>query len=81
MSNPDRGVPRPPGIGAAGTSTVAPIDGSVIVVEPGNSLWRIARRTYGQGTRYTVIFEANRKQIENPDLIYPGQVFNLPSQD
>ncbi|HET9148958.1 MAG TPA: LysM peptidoglycan-binding domain-containing protein [Alphaproteobacteria bacterium] len=55
--------------------------GSVIVVEPGNSLWRIARRTYGQGTRYTVIFEANRKQIENPDLIYPGQVFNLPNQD
>lgn len=55
--------------------------GSVIVVEPGNSLWRIARRTYGHGTQYTVIFDANRGQIRNPDLIYPGQVFNLPSQD
>ena len=44
-------------------------------------LWRIARRTYGQGTRYTVIFEANRARIQDPDLIYPGQVFNLPSQD
>jgi nucleoid-associated protein YgaU len=54
--------------------------GSVVVVEPGNSLWRIARRTYGQGTRYTLIFEANRDRIRQPDLIYPGQVFNLPSQ-
>jgi nucleoid-associated protein YgaU len=53
--------------------------GSVVVVEPGNSLWRIARRTYGQGTRYTLIFEANREQIRHPDLIYPGQVFNLPT--
>jgi hypothetical protein len=52
--------------------------GSVVVVEPGNSLWRIARRTYGQGTRFTLIFEANREQIRHPDLIYPGQVFNLP---
>jgi LysM repeat protein len=55
--------------------------GSVVVVEPGNSLWRIARRTYGQGTRYTVIFEANRDRIRDADLIYPGQVFNLPTQD
>jgi nucleoid-associated protein YgaU len=55
--------------------------GSVVVVEPGNSLWRIARRTYGQGTRYTLIFDANRERIGNPDLIYPGQVFNLPAQD
>ena len=54
--------------------------GSVVVVEPGNSLWRIARRTYGYGTRYTLIFEANRERISHPDLIYPGQVFNLPAQ-
>jgi hypothetical protein len=55
--------------------------GSVVVVDSGNSLWRIARRTYGQGTRYTLIFEANRERINNPDLIFPGQVFNLPAQD
>ena len=53
--------------------------GSVVVVEPGNSLWRIARRTYGQGTRFTLIFDANRDRIRDPDLIYPGQVFNLPA--
>ncbi len=50
------------------------------IVQPGNSLWRIARRAYGTGVRYTMIFEANRGQIRNPDLIYPGQIFVLPSQ-
>jgi nucleoid-associated protein YgaU len=50
------------------------------IVQPGNSLWRIARRTYGEGLRYTVIYEANRPQIRNPDLIYPGQVFAIPPQ-
>jgi nucleoid-associated protein YgaU len=48
------------------------------VVQPGNSLWRIARRSYGEGLRYTVIYEANKDQIRDPDLIYPGQVFVLP---
>jgi len=52
--------------------------GTLVVVEPGNSLWRIARRTYGSGFRYTVIYEANKEQIKNADLIYPGQVFALP---
>lgn len=50
----------------------------VVVVQPGNSLWRLARRMYGQGVRYTVIYEANRAQIADPDLIYPGQVFVVP---
>lgn len=50
----------------------------VVVVQPGNSLWRLARRMYGQGVRYTVIYEANRDQIGDPDLIYPGQVFVVP---
>lgn len=50
-----------------------------VVVQPGQSLWRIARRIYGQGVRYMVIYQANRSQIRDPDLIYPGQVFSLPS--
>lgn len=54
---------------------------SVVVVQPGNSLWRIARRSYGDGVQYVTIFEANRDQIGNPDLIYPGQIFLLPSVD
>ena len=51
---------------------------AVVFVQPGNSLWRIARRTYGGGVQYTLIYEANRDQIRDPDLIYPGQVFVLP---
>jgi hypothetical protein len=51
---------------------------TVIVVQPGNSLWWIARNTYGSGPAYSVIYEANRDQIKDPDLIYPGQVFALP---
>ncbi len=52
--------------------------GAVVFVQPGNSLWRIARNTYGQGLSYAVIYEANRDQIRNPHLIYPGQIFHLP---
>ncbi len=53
----------------------------LVIVQPGNSLWRIAQRTYGQGLRYTVIFEANDDQIRDPDLIYPGQVFVVPESE
>jgi nucleoid-associated protein YgaU len=49
-----------------------------IAIQPGQNLWTIARRTYGQGIRYTVIYQANRQEISNPDMIYPGQVFALP---
>lgn len=52
-------------------------DGKVIV-QPGNSLWRIARRAYGRGAQYTIIYAANAAQIRNPDLIYPGQIFDVP---
>ncbi len=51
---------------------------AVVFVQPGHSLWRIARNTYGKGLRYAVIYEANRDQIRNPNLIYPGQIFYLP---
>lgn len=53
-------------------------DESTVVVQPGNSLWRLARRAYGHGINYHVIYEANRLQIRDPDLIYPGQVFAMP---
>lgn len=53
-------------------------DGRNVVVQPGNSLWRLARRTLGDGMLYTTIYAANRDQIRNPDLIYPGQIFAVP---
>ncbi|MDC3068017.1 LysM peptidoglycan-binding domain-containing protein [Paracoccaceae bacterium] len=50
-----------------------------ITVQPGNSLWRIARRYYGKGIQYVDIFERNSHLIKDPDLIYPGQIFSLPN--
>lgn len=50
-----------------------------VIVQPGNSLWRIARNTYGSGLGFTTIYEANKDQIQDPDLIFPGQVFALPT--
>lgn len=55
-----------------------PGQGKVVVIRPGNNLWRIAMAAYGDGYRYHMIFEANKDQIKDPDLIYPGQVFSLP---
>lgn len=52
-----------------------------VIVQPGNSLWRIARRVYGSGDRYTVIYQANDSQIRDPDMIFPGQVFKLPTDN
>jgi nucleoid-associated protein YgaU len=53
-------------------------DGDTYVVQRGNNLWVIARRIYGDGLRYTAIYDANRNQIRDPDWIYPGQRFKLP---
>jgi nucleoid-associated protein YgaU len=50
-----------------------------VVVQPGNSLWRIARRLSGKGLDYVYIYDANQGQIRDPDLIYPGQVFEIPA--
>jgi nucleoid-associated protein YgaU len=49
-------------------------------VSAGDSLWRISHLTYGEGTRYAVIYKANQEQIRNPNLIYPGQIFVLPTR-
>ena len=58
------------------TIIVPNIDTKVVV--RGDNLWRMSQDSYGQGGRYTVIFGANRDQIRDPDLIYPGQIFVLP---
>lgn len=52
-----------------------------VIIRKGDNLWRISRRLYGSGFRYTTIYQANRGQIRNPDLIYPGQVFLTPEGD
>ena len=52
-----------------------------ITVQTGNSLWRIARRIFGRGIRYIEIFEKNADLIKDPNLIYPGQVFSIPTKN
>ncbi len=51
---------------------------NIVTVQPGNTLWAIARKRYGDGLLYVRVFEANRDKIKDPDLIYPGQLFDLP---
>ncbi|NNE84810.1 MAG: LysM peptidoglycan-binding domain-containing protein [Alphaproteobacteria bacterium] len=53
--------------------------GSLVIIQPGDYLWRIARQRYGAGPQYTLIYEANRAQIRDPDLIFPGQIFIVPT--
>jgi LysM repeat protein len=68
---PDSGAP---------SSTVVVPKITTTTVSRGDSLWRLSQLSYGAGTRYAVIYKANRAQIRNPNLIYPGQVFVLPAR-
>ena len=52
-----------------------------VIVQPGNNLWNIAKRRYGEGMKYWVIYRANENLIRDPDLIYPGQIFDLPTEN
>ncbi|MCW1933533.1 LysM peptidoglycan-binding domain-containing protein [Pararhodobacter zhoushanensis] len=65
---------------ASAPPTVAAPQVSLITVQPGNTLWHISRERYGEGERYVIIYNANRSQIRDPDLIYPGQIFTLPTE-
>jgi nucleoid-associated protein YgaU len=67
----DAGTPQP-----ADAATSAAV--KVVTVQPGNTLWAIARESYGEGLLFVRLFEANRDRIRDPDLIYPGQIFTIP---
>ena len=51
------------------------------LVRPGHTLWALSQNYYGDPTRYPVIYEANKWQIHNPNLIYPGEVFVVPKSE
>ena len=65
-------------IAAATATSDARAKVEAVTVQPGSTLWAIARDTLGEGPLYVRVFEANRDQIRDPDLIYPGQVFSIP---
>ena len=58
--------------GASSTAT------RIYVVVSGDSLSKIAKQFYGNAGKYTVIFEANKPMLKDPDKIYPGQVLRIP---
>lgn len=68
---------------AAPAQTVTPaltkVDASVII-RRGDSLWRISRRIYGRGVRYSTIYLANKDKVTNPNKIWPGQVMMIPER-
>lgn len=68
-------VPEVSAMDPAPVAAPAPI---TITVQPGLTLWAIARENFGDGVMYVQVFEANRDKIKDPDLIYPGQVFTVP---
>lgn len=50
-------------------------------VKKGDTLWAISERAYGNGSKYQIIFEANRPMLSDPDKIYPGQMLRIPPLD
>jgi nucleoid-associated protein YgaU len=54
-------------------------DGSpLVVVNKGDMLWRIAYHQLGEGVKYVDIVRRNQQDINDPDLIYPKQIFAVP---
>jgi nucleoid-associated protein YgaU len=51
-----------------------------VIIRRGDTLWQISRRLYGHGVRYSTIYLANQDQIEDPNLIWPGQIFAVPGE-
>jgi nucleoid-associated protein YgaU len=52
-----------------------------LVIQPGNNLWKLSRQVYGKGRMFTIIYEANRDQLRNPNKIFPGQILTAPKQN
>ncbi|MEP1442453.1 MAG: LysM peptidoglycan-binding domain-containing protein [Hyphomicrobiales bacterium] len=51
-----------------------------VIIRKNDNLWTIAQRLYGDGRRYTSIYQQNKGQIKNPELIFPGQIFKVPGE-
>lgn len=60
-------------------SSPAPSSAQTYTVVKGDCLWNIAKKFYGNGSKYTVIYNANKDKVKNPNLIYPGQVLTIPA--
>jgi nucleoid-associated protein YgaU len=85
MPNPKGPRPDFSDVTSGSSSAASPPAGQPVerevqyTVQKGDSLSKIAQQQYGDGKKWKAIFEANRDQISNPDLIHPGQVLKIPS--
>ena len=69
---------RPEPVPSAPTPAAAAPAPRTYVVKSGDSLSKISQHVYGNANQWRKIYDANRDQIKNPDLIYPGQTFVIP---
>ncbi len=68
--------------GPGGASAAGAIpDLQTVIVKRYDNLWQISRRMYGNGTRWSTLYVANKEQIRKPRWIFPGQVFMVPAGD
>ena len=83
MNDPDEKEPDfSDVVSGSSSSSPAPKDETVTrtyTVVAGDSLSKIAKKIYGSANRWKEIWEANKDQIKNPDLIHPGQVLKIPA--
>lgn len=63
----------------AATNSPAPAAAQTYTVQKGDCLWNVAKKFYGNGSKYTLIYNANKDKIKNPNFIYPGQVLTIPA--
>ena len=75
----DEGIKVSPESVRSTESSPTPDTNKTYTVVSGDCLWSIAKKFYGDGSKYTVIFDANKDKIENANLIYPGQVLTIPA--
>jgi nucleoid-associated protein YgaU len=82
MSKPDDAMPDfsdvRSGASSSAPEAAAPTERRTYTVQKGDSLSKIAKHVYGDASKWRRIYEANKDQIKNPDLIYPDQVFEIP---
>ena len=64
--------------GDALTAPEAVAETEYYTIKSGDTLWAIASKFLGNGSKYPEIFEANREVIEDPDKIFPGQKIRIP---
>jgi nucleoid-associated protein YgaU len=65
-------------IKATGASAAAPQANRTYTVKSGDTLSKIAKDMLGNANAYTLIFDANRDQLDDPNKIQPGQVLKIP---